>query len=113
MAFILYGIGRTGSEYVDLEDELAQLSEAFPAVPVILLSDVDTAANVLGAIKKGVRGFIQTSLTLDLVVEATHVVQAGGSFVQIRSSALYALQAPTLLRARGGAATSLLARSRC
>ena len=81
VAFILYSVGHARSEFADLDDELAQLSEAFPAVPVILLSDVDTADHVLGAIKKGVRGFIQTSLTLDLVVEATHVVQAGGSFV--------------------------------
>lgn len=81
VAFVLYGVEQMGRQHPDLDDELAQLSEAFPSSPVILLSDVDTIDQVLRAIKKGVRGFIQTSSTLDLAVEATQVVRAGGSFV--------------------------------
>lgn len=82
VAFILYGIDRAQGEHDDLGDELAQLSRTFPAGPVILLSDFDNSADhVLEAVKKGVRGFISTSATLDVALGATRVVRAGGSFV--------------------------------
>lgn len=81
VVFILYGVDRAHDRHDDLGDELAQLARAFPAAPVILLSDFDSADDVLEAITKGVRGFISTSTTPDVALGATHVVRAGGSFV--------------------------------
>lgn len=84
---ILYGIDRARAEH-DLGDELAQLSRTFPTEPIILLSDAeDRADHVREAIRKGVRGFISTSATLDVVLGAVRVVRAGGSFIPMSSLA--------------------------
>ena len=81
VAAILYGVSQAPDEQADLDEDLDRLAAAFPAVPVMLLSDYDTNAGVLHAISTGVRGYISTNTTLDVAIGATRVVRAGGSFI--------------------------------
>lgn len=49
--------------------------------PVVIISDIDDANFVVNVMKHGVRGYIPTSLPLNVAVEAVRLVQAGGTFV--------------------------------
>lgn len=60
---------------------LDRLQEALPEVPQIVVSDREDISAVIEAIKRGVRGYIPTSLDSHVVVEALRFVQAGGTFV--------------------------------
>jgi DNA-binding NarL/FixJ family response regulator len=58
---------------------------AFPSAPIILLSEGEGADKDLAALKRGARGYIPTSATLDIAIGATQVVWAGGTFVPASS----------------------------
>ena len=66
----------------DAERELASLSRE---IPVIVVSHDDDADQVLLALQSGVRGYIPTSVTFDVAIEAMRLVQAGGTFVPASS----------------------------
>ena len=50
-------------------------------IPVIVVSHDDDSDQVLLALQSGVRGYIPTSVTFDVAVEAMRLVKAGGTFV--------------------------------
>jgi DNA-binding NarL/FixJ family response regulator len=81
---------------------LGRLHEMMPEVPQIVVSDREDIRAVTEAIKRGVRGYIPTSLDPHVVVEALRFVQAGGTFVP--ASAL--INAATAAAADPGPATS-------
>ena len=54
-------------------------------IPVIVVSHDDDADQVLLALQSGVRGYIPTSVTFDVAVEAMRLVKAGGTFVPASS----------------------------
>lgn len=81
VAAILYGVAQAPDVHSNLDEDLDRLAAAFPAVPIMLLSDCDTNDDVLRAIETGVRGYISTNTSLDVAIGATHVVRAGGSFI--------------------------------
>jgi DNA-binding NarL/FixJ family response regulator len=60
---------------------LDRLQEMMPEVPQIVVSDREDIRAVAEAIKRGVRGYIPTSLDSHVVIEALRFVQAGGTFV--------------------------------
>ncbi len=55
--------------------------DATAGTPVVVVSDIDDASFVVTVMKHGVRGYIPTSLPLNVAVEAVRLVQAGGTFV--------------------------------
>jgi DNA-binding NarL/FixJ family response regulator len=55
--------------------------DAATGTPVVVVSDLDDASFVVNVMKHGVRGYIPTSLPLNVAVEAVRLVQAGGTFV--------------------------------
>ena len=66
----------------DAERELEVLSRT---IPVIVVSHDDDADQVLLALQSGVRGYIPTSVTFDVAIEAMRLVKAGGTFVPASS----------------------------
>jgi DNA-binding NarL/FixJ family response regulator len=56
-----------------------------PRPPVVVLSDVEDTGEIVDALAAGVRGWIPTSLSLDVAVHAIRLVNAGGTFVPARS----------------------------
>jgi DNA-binding NarL/FixJ family response regulator len=74
---------------------LDRLQEMMPEVPQIVVSDREDLRAVAEAIRRGVRGYIPTSLDSHVVVEALHFVQAGGTFVPA-SALINAATAPVL-----------------
>jgi DNA-binding NarL/FixJ family response regulator len=74
---------KTGDE--ESERDLALLLRAPHDAPVILLSDAEDISQVLQALDSGAQGYIPTSLTLDVAIEAMRLVRAGGIYVPASS----------------------------
>ena len=85
VAFIMFSIHQRRPSSPDVQKSLTQLKSVCGAVPIIILSDVESVDYIREALEQGARGFISTSATLDVVVEATRVVWAGGTFVPASS----------------------------
>lgn len=67
-------------EGLDDPDRVARLAAS---VPLIIISEVEDAARIMDAIESGARGYIPTSMTLSIAVEAVRLVEAGGTFVPV------------------------------
>jgi DNA-binding NarL/FixJ family response regulator len=65
--------------------EISRLSKPNNALPTILLSDAEEPDQIVEAISQGARGYIPTSVPLDVVVEVMRLVKAGGTFVPASS----------------------------
>jgi DNA-binding NarL/FixJ family response regulator len=62
--------------------ELARVTEA---APTVVMSDAEDFDQVMEAINRGARGFIPTSLSMNVMIEALQLVRAGGVFVPAAS----------------------------
>jgi DNA-binding NarL/FixJ family response regulator len=65
--------------------EISRLSQRSNSLPMILLSDEENPDQIADAIGRGARGYIPTSVSLDVVVEVLRLVRAGGMFVPASS----------------------------
>ena len=53
--------------------------------PIILLSDAEDPASIFRALDMGIKGYIPSSLGIEVAIEATRLVMAGGVFVPAAS----------------------------
>lgn len=67
------------------DEELGFLMHIAMAVPVIVVSDAEDAQHIIKALKNGARGYIPTSMALNVAVEAVRLVEAGGTFIPASS----------------------------
>ena len=88
---VLYAQDRQAN---DIECELAQLAQSEPYFPTVVMSDAEDVELVRSAFSRGARGYISTSMSLSVAVEAMRMVDAGGTFVP-----------PSILQQANGAAT--------
>jgi DNA-binding NarL/FixJ family response regulator len=61
------------------------LSQSLPDVPIVVLSDLEEPDEVVKILDSGVRGYIPTTVSLQVAVEAMRLVKAGGVFVPASS----------------------------
>jgi DNA-binding NarL/FixJ family response regulator len=71
---------------LSIEDEqllrdLGLLQHAFDGARVVVVTDLETPENIIGAMRHGVAGYIPMSLSLKVASEAIRLVLAGGIFV--------------------------------
>ncbi|TPK03186.1 response regulator transcription factor [Mesorhizobium sp. B2-5-9] len=85
LAAILFNLG--GRKFTDrgIADEIRAISSEFSSVPVIILSDTEDLGQILTALECGARGYIPTSVGIDVCVEAVNLAAAGGIFVPASS----------------------------
>ncbi|WP_412033620.1 LuxR C-terminal-related transcriptional regulator [Mesorhizobium sp. BH1-1-5] len=85
LSAILFNLG--GRKVTDqrISDEIRSISSEFSSVPVILLADTDDISQILVALECGARGYIPTSVGIDVCVEALNLAAAGGIFVPASS----------------------------
>ena len=62
-------------------DVLAEMRREHPALPVVVVSGTDRAADVLRAIDLGAMGFVPKRASNELLFEALRLVMSGGIFV--------------------------------
>lgn len=54
-------------------------------IPVVIVSDADDLNHIIRILKSGIRGYIPTSLSFNVAVEAVRLVKAGGVFIPASS----------------------------
>ena len=84
LAAILVNIGEQQLTVPAFAEEIRSLCTA-TSLPIILLADSDDIAQIIGALECGVKGYIPTSVSLDVCVEAISLSIAGGIFVPANS----------------------------
>lgn len=57
------------------------LSLSVANTPLVLLTDHDEPCDMLATLRNGVRGYIPTTLNPSVIIQALHLVLAGGSFI--------------------------------
>ena len=81
IGLFLLNIAGAGMDEPHVVDAIEALKLARPGTPVIVLSDQEEPGAIIKAIEHGLRGYIPTSLDLNLLVEALRFIEAGGTFV--------------------------------
>lgn len=78
---LLFAIGGKQADTPELARALQALVSEFPQTPTIVIGDIETPAHVVQVLAYGVRGYIPTSVDLNIAIEAIRLAQAGGIFV--------------------------------
>ncbi|MFD9901552.1 LuxR C-terminal-related transcriptional regulator [Mesorhizobium sp. UC22_110] len=78
---ILFNLGGRKITEQSIANEIKLISSEFNSVPVIILADTEDLAQILTALECGARGYIPTSVGIDVCVEAVNLAAAGGIFV--------------------------------
>jgi DNA-binding NarL/FixJ family response regulator len=68
---------------IEGSDDTDGFSRLAMSAPLVIISDIEDASRIMRAIENGARGYIPTSMTLGIAVEAVRLVEAGGTFVPI------------------------------
>jgi DNA-binding NarL/FixJ family response regulator len=86
----LFLVGAARSSEADTV--ITRLVQACPNCRIVLLSNEEDLGNILRVLRRGVHGYIPTSMPLNVVVEVLRLVRAGGIFVP--ASSLLSAQIP-------------------
>lgn len=82
---ILFNLGGRKVTDPNTSGEIARIASEFKAVPVVVLADNEDLAQILAALECGAKGYIPTSVGIDVCVEAINLAVAGGIFVPASS----------------------------
>ncbi|QZO01282.1 LuxR C-terminal-related transcriptional regulator [Chenggangzhangella methanolivorans] len=82
---ILYSLGRATISGEAFVTHLENLIQHFPDAPIVLITDCEDAAEILKSLDWGVRGYIPTSSSLKVALEALSLVEVGGTFIPASS----------------------------
>ncbi|WP_164783765.1 MULTISPECIES: response regulator transcription factor [unclassified Mesorhizobium] len=82
---ILFNLGDQKVTDNRVADKIKRISSEFKSVPVVILADTEDLAQILAALECGARGYIPTSVGIDVCVEAVNLAAAGGIFVPASS----------------------------
>lgn len=81
LAAVLLNIGGRHAADAAVTQDLAQLVRSVAPAPLVVLADSDDAAHVLKALECGAKGYIPTSVGINVCSEAISLAKAGGVFV--------------------------------
>lgn len=77
---VIWSIGSSSIASDRNLDDLERLKQRFPETPLVVLADRDDPADVAEAVRRGVRGYVPTSLGRHDVWEVLRFVRAGGTY---------------------------------
>lgn len=73
---------RTIAEQIEqIDQERARLAAKFNLPPLVFISEEEDIGEIVAALDSGAKGYIPTSVSLEVAVEALNLVRAGGVFV--------------------------------
>jgi DNA-binding NarL/FixJ family response regulator len=84
LAAILLSVGGRKVAEPAIAEEIKKLSSEF-AAPVIVLADADDLPQMMKALEYGAKGYIPSSVSIDICIEAIALSLAGGIFVPASS----------------------------
>lgn len=85
LAAILLNIGGKKIAEPSVTEEIRKLSSEFESAPVIILADTDELPQIMKALELGARGYIPSSVGIEVCIEAIGLALAGGIFVPASS----------------------------
>ncbi|WP_246737439.1 response regulator transcription factor [Nordella sp. HKS 07] len=77
---VVLSIGGKSRDPDSIERELAILRRFANHLPIIVLADAEEPSQIVDALQRGVRGYIPTSVSLAIAIEALRLVRAGGTY---------------------------------
>jgi DNA-binding NarL/FixJ family response regulator len=77
---VAFNMGDTDIAHPSVEDRLALIEELCPNAHVALLSDRDDEATATAAMQRGIRGFLPSSIPVEVAVAGLRLVLAGGVY---------------------------------
>jgi DNA-binding NarL/FixJ family response regulator len=84
-AAVLFNAANDGATGQQLIDEISDVVEALAPAAVVVLSDNQDINTVLDIIASGVRGYIPTSVSIEVCIQAISLAIAGGRFIPASS----------------------------
>lgn len=87
---VLLNVAETKIDDPAVEEEIRNLVSELAPVPVILLADTDDLTQILKALEYGAKGYIPSSVSIDVCLEAILLSVAGGIFVP--ASSIFAMR---------------------
>ena len=78
---VLVALGSALVSDDSVRTDIALLTKALPEVPIIVLCDLKDSQHIGEALRQGIRGYIPTTLTSRILIEALRLIQAGGTFI--------------------------------
>jgi DNA-binding NarL/FixJ family response regulator len=84
LAAILLNVGGKKIAEPAVAEEIRRLSSALEA-PIIVLADTDELSQIMKALECGAKGYIPSSVSIDVCIEAIALSMAGGIFVPASS----------------------------
>ena len=85
LSAILLNVGGRKISDAEVAEEIKKLSAEFVTTPVIVLADTNELPQIMKALEYGARGYIPSSVGIDVCVEAIKLALAGGIFVPASS----------------------------
>jgi DNA-binding NarL/FixJ family response regulator len=82
---ILLNVGGRKIADPGITEEIRKLATEFGTTPVIILADTDELSQIMKALELGARGYIPSSVGIDVCIEAIGLALAGGIFVPASS----------------------------
>jgi DNA-binding NarL/FixJ family response regulator len=77
----ILNVGPAAADDPAIADEIGLLGRRLPDVPIVLFAEREEIAQVAAAIRQGVRGYITSTLSPEVVIAVLRLVQSGGTFV--------------------------------
>lgn len=85
LAAILFNIGGRKVVEPEVTGEISRLTSEFRETPVVVLADSDELPQIVKALEYGAKGYIPSSIGIDVCSEAISLALAGGIFVPASS----------------------------
>jgi DNA-binding NarL/FixJ family response regulator len=77
----ILNVGPAAAADQEIADEIGLLCRRLPDVPIVLFAEREETAQVAAALRQGVRGYITSTLSPEVVIAVLRLVRAGGTFV--------------------------------
>ena len=77
---VVLSTGGESREAESIRRDISLLSRVASHLPMILLADAEELGQIVEALEQGVRGYIPTSVSLAVAIEAMRLVRAGGVY---------------------------------
>jgi DNA-binding NarL/FixJ family response regulator len=82
---LIYNIGGRKVTDAGIAAEITRIVEEFAVVPVVIMAEAEDLAQIVKALELGVRGYIPSSVSIDVCLEAIKLAIVGGIFVPANS----------------------------
>ncbi|MCG8546270.1 MAG: response regulator transcription factor [Alphaproteobacteria bacterium] len=78
---VLLNLGASKTTSAQARSDIQFLSDRLPTTPVVVMSDCEDVSRIFATLRQGLRGYIPTTLSPAVTIEAIRLVAAGGTFI--------------------------------